>query len=43
MTEVRDELMELNGVRFHYRDWPGPRADAPDLVMLHGFTGHSRT
>ena len=37
---VTDELIEL---RFHYRDWPSKRADAPDLVLLHGYTGHARS
>ena len=40
---VTDELIELRGLRFHYRDWSGPRPDAPDLVLLHGFTGHARS
>src|SRR5579862_3645570 len=40
---VTDELIELRGLRFHYRDWAGPRAGAPDLVLLHGFTGHARS
>ncbi|MBI5949150.1 MAG: alpha/beta hydrolase [Chloroflexi bacterium] len=38
---VRDELVELGGIRFHYRDWPN--AGAPALVLLHGFTGHARS
>lgn len=38
-----DELIEMRGLRFHYRDWPARRADAPDLVLLHGFTGHARS
>src|ERR1700753_816938 len=40
---VMDELIELRGLRFHYRDWASKRADAPDLVLLHGFTGHARS
>jgi esterase len=40
---VADELIELRGLRFHYRDWASRRADAPDLVLLHGFTGHARS
>jgi pimeloyl-ACP methyl ester carboxylesterase len=43
MSNVRDELIELRGLRFHYRDWPCDRPDAPDLVLLHGYTGHART
>ncbi len=42
-TDVRDELVELGGIRFHYRDWPSARSDAPCLVLLHGYTGHART
>jgi pimeloyl-ACP methyl ester carboxylesterase len=40
---VRDELIELRGLRFHFRDWAGPTEDAPALVMLHGYTGHARS
>jgi pimeloyl-ACP methyl ester carboxylesterase len=40
---VTDELIELRGLRFHYRDWAGPAPGAPDLVLLHGFTGHARS
>jgi len=40
---VSDELIELRGLRFHYRDWASNKPDAPDLVLLHGFTGHART
>jgi pimeloyl-ACP methyl ester carboxylesterase len=40
---VTDELIELRGLRFHYRDWAPQRAGAPDLVLLHGFTGHARS
>jgi pimeloyl-ACP methyl ester carboxylesterase len=38
---VTDELIELNGLRFHFRDWPSARPDAPPLLLLHGFMGHS--
>jgi pimeloyl-ACP methyl ester carboxylesterase len=40
---VADELIEMRGLRFHYRDWPSTRAGAPDLVLLHGYTGHARS
>ena len=40
-TEVADKFVTLNGLRFHYRDWGNPSAQA--LVCLHGFTGHART
>jgi len=40
---VVDELIEMRGLRFHYRDWPARRAGAKDLVLLHGFTGHARS
>ena len=43
MTQVTDELIEMRGLRFHYRDWASKRAGAPDLVLLHGFTGHARS
>jgi len=40
---VVDELIEMRGLRFHYRDWPSTRPGARDLVLLHGFTGHARS
>jgi pimeloyl-ACP methyl ester carboxylesterase len=40
---VVDELIEMRGLRFHYRDWPSTRGGASDLVLLHGFTGHARS
>jgi len=48
MTENRntaavDELIEMRGLRFHFRDWPSRRVDAPSLVLLHGFSGHARS
>ena len=43
MTEVIDELIELRGLRFHYRDWAPQQANAHDLVLLHGYTGHCRS
>jgi esterase len=41
-TVVVDELIEMHGLRFHFRDWPSKRLNAPSLVLLHGFTGHAR-
>lgn len=43
MPDVVDELIEMRGLRFHYRDWPAAKPGAPDLVLLHGFTGHARS
>jgi pimeloyl-ACP methyl ester carboxylesterase len=40
---VTDELIEMRGLRFHYRDWRARRTGAPTLVLLHGFTGHARS
>jgi pimeloyl-ACP methyl ester carboxylesterase len=40
---VVDELIEMRGLRFHYRDWPPARAAAPSLVLLHGYSGHARS
>jgi pimeloyl-ACP methyl ester carboxylesterase len=40
---VMDELIEMRGLRFHYRDWPSSKPGASDLVLLHGFTGHARS
>ena len=42
-AQVVDEVIEMRGLRFHYRDWPSTRANAPDLVLLHGYTGHARS
>jgi pimeloyl-ACP methyl ester carboxylesterase len=42
-TDVVDELIELRGLRFHFRDWAARRAGAPSLVLLHGYTGHARS
>ncbi|MCX7618014.1 alpha/beta hydrolase [Tepidiforma sp.] len=36
-----DQYALLRGLRFHYREWPSP--GKPPLVLLHGFTGHSRS
>jgi len=43
MAAVRDELVEMRGLRFFYRDWAGPHRDAQTLVLLHGYTGHARS
>jgi pimeloyl-ACP methyl ester carboxylesterase len=43
MTQATDELIELRGLRFHYRDWPARSAAAPVVVLLHGYTGHARS
>jgi pimeloyl-ACP methyl ester carboxylesterase len=40
---VVDELIEIRGLRFHYRDRSPKKAGAPVLVLLHGFTGHARS
>ena len=40
---VVDELIEMRGLRFHYRDWAPAREGAPVLVLLHGYTGHARS
>jgi len=42
-TVVIDELIEMRGLRFHFRDWPSNRLEAPSLVLLHGFAGHARS
>jgi pimeloyl-ACP methyl ester carboxylesterase len=36
-----DDYVMLGGLRFHYREWPNPGNQA--LLLLHGFTGHTRT
>ena len=42
-SPVIDELIELRGLRFHYRDWAPKREGASVLVLLHGFTSHARS
>ena len=42
-ASVIDELIELRDLRFHYRDWASKTPGAPDLVLLHGLTGHARS
>jgi pimeloyl-ACP methyl ester carboxylesterase len=43
MSEVRDEMIEMRGLRFSYRDWPSSKPNAPTLLLLHGYTGHARS
>lgn len=43
MPVVRDELVEMRGLRFYYRDWAAPTPAAQTLVLLHGYTGHARS
>jgi pimeloyl-ACP methyl ester carboxylesterase len=43
MELVHDQLIRLNGLRFHFREWPCAMSGAQDLVLLHGFTGHARS
>lgn len=40
-TEVQDETVTLNGLRFHYRDWGNEGAQP--LLLLHGYTSHARS
>src|SRR5690606_11824955 len=35
-TKPRDEFIEANGLRFHYREWGDPRTRHA-IVMLHGY------
>ena len=43
MNEVTDDLIEMRGLRFHYRDWTPRDKHAPNLILLHGFSGHARS
>jgi pimeloyl-ACP methyl ester carboxylesterase len=43
VSGVCDETIEMRGLRFHYRDWPGPHDGAQVIIALHGFTGHARS
>jgi pimeloyl-ACP methyl ester carboxylesterase len=43
MPLVRDELVELRGLRFYYRDWACANPAAQTLLLLHGYTGHARS
>ncbi|MDA0351913.1 MAG: alpha/beta fold hydrolase [Chloroflexi bacterium] len=38
-----EKTVELNGLRFHYSDWPSRQPGAPTLLLLHGYTGHARS
>jgi esterase len=40
-ARVQDKTVTLNGLRFHYREWE--HEGAQPLVLLHGFTSHSRS
>jgi len=40
-TNVQDNFVTLNGLRFHYREWGDE--SAPPLVLLHGYTSHARS
>lgn len=40
-SSVTDELIELGGLRFHYRDWACTKVGAQDLVLLHGLGHHA--
>lgn len=42
-VEPQNELIQLRDLRFHYRVWSSPAKDLPNLVLLHGFTGHARS
>jgi pimeloyl-ACP methyl ester carboxylesterase len=39
--QVLDERIEIGGLKLAYRDWGDP--GARPIVLLHGYTGHSRT
>ena len=36
-------MIQLRGLRFHYRLWSAQQPNSPDLVLLHGYTGHARS
>src|SRR5438105_3523591 len=36
---MRHHFTMINGLRLHYLDWP--RADAPTMLLVHGFAGHA--
>jgi pimeloyl-ACP methyl ester carboxylesterase len=38
---VQDRSIELDGLRYHYREWG--ESTAPALVLLHGYTSHARS
>jgi pimeloyl-ACP methyl ester carboxylesterase len=43
MPAIRDELIELRGLRFYYRDCASAKPNAQTLLLLHGYTGHARS
>ena len=38
---LRDEIVTLDGLRLHFRDWGNPTA--PPVVLLHAYTQHARS
>jgi pimeloyl-ACP methyl ester carboxylesterase len=40
-ARLRDEIVTLDGLRLHYRDWGNPTA--PPVVLLHAYTQHARS
>jgi esterase len=40
-VDPRDQLVMLNGLRFHYREWGSE--SSPPLVLLHGYSSHARS
>jgi pimeloyl-ACP methyl ester carboxylesterase len=40
-ARLREEIVTLDGLRLHYRDWGDPTA--PPVVLLHGYTQHARS
>lgn len=34
--------IHADGVRLHAREWPAPNAEAPTLLLLHGYRAHAR-
>lgn len=39
---VQDKFAAFKGADLHYRQWQGPSADAPNMVMVHGGGAHAR-
>ncbi|MBI3954094.1 MAG: alpha/beta hydrolase [Chloroflexi bacterium] len=41
LQAAQDRYVGVNGLRLHYLDWGN--ADAPPMLLLHGYTGHAHT
>ncbi|MDB2381523.1 alpha/beta hydrolase, partial [Alphaproteobacteria bacterium] len=41
-NKPQDKFVAYEQTKLHYRQWHGPNADAPNLVLVHGGGAHAR-